>query len=72
MLIVLTSIIILFYPLRFLVYLIFRCSGVYAMGGCLKGINHDKRKYITSLNICKRPSLIRGGMEVGYSEQRGK
>ena len=28
------------------------------MGGGLKGIKHDKRKYDTSLNICKVPPSL--------------
>ena len=36
----------------------FHCSGVYAMGGGLKGITSYKRKYETSLNSCNgTPSL---------------
>ena len=29
------------------------------MGGGLKGINRDKRKYYTSLNSCKVPPLLK-------------
>ena len=36
----------------------FRCSGVDAMGGGLKGINREKRKDDTSLNICKGPPSL--------------
>ena len=36
----------------------FDCSCVDAMCGGLKGINHDKRKYDTSLNSCKGPPLL--------------
>ena len=28
------------------------------MGGVLKGINHDRRKFDTSLNICKGPPSL--------------
>ena len=33
----------------------FHCYGVYAIGGGLEDINHDKRKYDTSMNKCKGP-----------------
>ena len=36
----------------------FHCSDVDAMSGGLKGINHDKRKYDTSLHICKGPPSL--------------
>ena len=36
----------------------FNCCGEYYMGGGLKGIKHDKRKYDTSLNICKVPPSL--------------
>ena len=36
----------------------FHYSGVDTMGGGLKGINKDKRKYYTSLNSCKGPPSL--------------
>ena len=36
----------------------FCCFGVDDMGGGLKGINHYKRKYYTSLNTCKGPPSL--------------
>ena len=36
----------------------FRFPGVYDVGGCLKGTNHDKRRDDTSMNICKGPPLL--------------
>ena len=36
----------------------FHCSGVDAMGGGLKGVDHDKRKYDKSLNSCKVPPSL--------------
>ena len=39
-------------------FILSHCSGVEAMKGGLKGINHDKRKNYTGLNNCKvAPSL---------------
>ena len=36
----------------------FNCSGVDTTGGGFKVINNDKRKYDTSLNICKVPPSL--------------
>ena len=58
MLIALTSMCIVFYHLELLVYLFFHYSGIDAMGRGLKGINHDRRKFYTSLNRCKGPPSL--------------
>ena len=36
----------------------FRFSGVDAMGGGLKGINNDNRKYVTRINSYKGPPSL--------------